>query len=356
MMLSLFLLNLHKPKTNKTMENFTMVETGKGSVKRTAIAVRPYFDNTASNMGLEDYGMSLFDGVTHNEQLACLDNNGVVRYITGLNEFAPEIKLLPIADKEARIREIRLAVAELEQELAANVIDIEDKDFWAKVTLLRPNNSEFWNKISISCGNEPLFLDPKDPYDRIKLYAIEAGGFSLVSKSLEDARAKAVPPKFYLDKEEETVMVRTEYKKLRNKALSELQKLFDKNSTKLFYIAKVVDINSTQYRKSTPNDVIYENMDNYIAGLGGESNKERAAKTFMDTAIMDMETLKIKSIVRDSVFFKYIVNKADGYIYHTKTNALLGRNVSDVVEHLKNPLNEHILKDLNAACEKYWNS
>ncbi len=338
------------------MENFTMVETGKGSVKRTAIAVRPYFDNTASNMGLEDYGMSLFDGVTHNEQLACLDNNGVVRYITGLNEFAPEIKLLPTADKEARIREIRLAVAELEQELAANVIDIEDKDFWAKVTLLRPNNSEFWNKISISCGNEPLFLDPKDPYDRIKLYAIEAGGFSLVSKSLEDARAKAVPPKFYLDKEEETVMVRTEYKKLRNKALSELQKLFDKNSTKLFYIAKVVDINSTQYRKSTPNDVIYENMDNYIAGLGGETNKERAAKTFMDTANMDMETLKIKSIVRDSVFFKYIVNKADGYIYHTKTNALLGRNVSDVVEHLKNPLNEDILKDLNTACEKFWNS
>jgi hypothetical protein len=97
-------------------------------------------------------------------------------------------------------------------------------------------------------------------------------------------------------------------------------------------------------------------MDNFIAGLGGESNKERAAKTFMDVANMDMETLKIKSIVRDSVFFKYIVNKADGYIYHTKTNALLGRNVSDVLEHLRNPLNEDILKDLNSACEKYWNS
>ena len=338
------------------MENFTMVETGKGSIKKTAIAVRPYFDSSASNMGLEDYGMSLFDGVTHNEQLACLDNNGVVRYVTGLNEFAPEIKLLPTEEKEARVREIRLAVAELEQELAANVIDIDDKEFWNKVVLLKPNNAEFWNRISVSCGNEPLFLDPKDPYDRIKLYAIEAGGFSLVAKSLEDARAKAVAPKFYLDKEEETVMVRTEYKKLRNKALSELQKLFDKNSTKLFYIAKVVDINSTQYRKSTPNDVIYENMDNYIAGLAGETNKERAAKTFMETANMDMETLKIKSIVRDSVFFKYIVSKADGYIYHTKTNSLLGRNVSDVVEHLKNPLNEDILKDLNSACEKYWNS
>ena len=340
------------------MENlsFTMVETGKGSVKNTPIAVRPFFDSSASNMGLEEYGMSLFDGVTHHEQLACLENNGVVRYLTGLNEFAPDVKLLNEEAREARVREIRKTVADLEQELAANILDVDDPKFWNNVKLLRPDNAEFWNRISVACGNEPLFLDPKDPYDRIKLYAIEAGGFSIVAKSFEDARSRAVAPKFYLDKTEETVMARTEYKKLRNKALSELQKLFDKNSTKLFYIAKVVDINSTQYRKSTPNDIIYENMDRYINGEGGETNKERAAKSFMEAANMDMETLKIKSIVRDSVFFKYIINKADGYIYHVKTNSMLGRNVSDVIEHLKNPLHEDLLKDLNIACEKYWNS
>ena len=129
---------------------------------------------------------------------------------------------------------------------------------------------------------------------------------------------------------------------MRNKALAELQKLFDKNSTKLFYIAKVVDGNSTQYRKSTPNDVMYENMDLYINGEGVESNKERSAKTFLEATAMDMETLKIKSIVRDSIFFKY--------------SAMLGRNVSDVIEYLKNPLNEDVLGDLNKACEKFWNS
>ena len=338
------------------MENFTMVETGNGTVKQTAIAVRPFFDASASNMGLEDYGMSLFDGVQHHEQVACLENNGVVRYITGLNEFAPEIKLLNAEDRDARVKEIGNAIAELEKELAANVLDVEDVQFWNKVKLLKPDNHDFWNRISIACGNEPVFLDPRDPYDRIKLFAIEAGGFSIVSKSFEDARSRPVAPKFYLDKTEETVSTRTEYKKMRNKALSELQKLFDKNSTKLFYIAKVVDINSTQYKKSTPNDVIYENMDNFINGIGGETNLERAAKSFIDTASMDMETLKIKSIVRDSIFFKYIINKADGYIYHTKSSAMLGRNVSDVVEHLKNPLNEDILKDLNQSVEKYWNS
>ena len=338
------------------MENFTMVEVGVGSIKKTSIAVRPYFDKQAENMGLEGYGMSLYDGVTHNEQLACLENNGVIRYITGLNEFAPEIKLLSTEDREARIKEIRFSIAELERELAANILDVDDKDFWNKVKLLKPDNKEFWNKISMACGNEPVYLDPVKPFDRIKLHAIESGGFAMIAKSYDDARSKPVPPKFYLDKEEETVMIRTEYKKMRNKALSELQKLFDKNSTKLFYIAKVVDANSSQYRKSTPLDIIYENMDRYISGEGAESNKERAAKTFINAVNLDMETLKIKSIVRDSTFFKYIISKPDGYIYHSKTNSLLGRNVSDVLEHLKNPLNEDILKDMITSCEKYWNS
>jgi hypothetical protein len=334
--------------------SFTQVITKTN--KKTQVRIKPYFDPTVSNMGLEDYGITMFDGVKHMEQLACIEKNGIVRYVTGLNEFAPAVKLLTGEAKAAKIKQIRTTVAELEKELASNVIDIEDKDFWNKVTLLKPNNSEFWNKIEIKCGNEPVYLDMKDPYDRIKFYAIEAGGFSLVAKSYDDARSQAVPPKFYLDKEEDTAMIRTEYKKLRNKAYSELQKLFDKNSSKLFYIAKVVDTHSTLYKKDTPNDIIYDNMDNYISGQGVESNKERAATSFLDACKMNMETLKIKAIVKDSVFFKYIVNKSDGYIYHNDTNAALGRNVTDVVEYLKNPLHEDILGDLNTKCEKFWNS
>jgi hypothetical protein len=294
--------------------------------------------------------------VTHTEQLACLEKNGVIQYLTGLNEFAPDIRLMGPEDKEAKIREIRTAVAELEKELAANVLDIESTTFWNEVKLLRPDNSDFWNKISISCGNEPVFLDPKDPFDRIKLYAIEAGGFSIIARSYDEARSKAVPPKFYLDKQKETAGARTEYKKIRNKALAELQKLFDKNSTKLFYIAKAVDTASVQYKKHTPNDIIYDNMDRHINGEGTEGNKERAAQGFLDAAALDMETLKIKAIVKDSVFFKYIISKADGYIYHAKSNTMLGRNPSDVVEFLKNPLNEDVLKDLNNNVERLWNS
>ena len=334
-------------------ENFTMVETPT-TATTSKVTIKPYFDKRVENMGLENYGLSLFDGVTHQEQLACIEINGIARYLTGLNEFAPELKKLSSEVRESKVKQIRHAVSELEKELASNMIDPEDKDFWNKVKLLKPDNADFWNKIELTVGNEVIFLDMNDPYDRIKMHAIEAGGFSLVAKSYEDAKSKPKPPKFYLDKDAETVSSKTEYKKLRNKALSELQKLFDKNSTKLFYVAKVVDANSTQYKKSTPLDILYDNLDEYIHGEGAESNMERAVNTFIDTVKQDMETLKLRSIVKDSSFFKFIVTKSDGHIYHAKKNAILGRNVSDVVEFLKNPLNEDILDDLNEACEKYW--
>jgi len=96
-------------------------------------------------------------------------------------------------------------------------------------------------------------------------------------------------------------------------------------------------------------------MDRHINGEGIESNKERAARSFLDASKSNMESLKIRAIVKDSTFFKYIITKADGHIYHASSNSLLGKNVTDVVEYLKNPLNEEILNDLNSKAEKIWN-
>jgi len=339
-----------------TETSFTMIE-GHQVNKRGPIRIKPYFDPNRNNMGLEQYGLVLFDGVAQEEQLACIEKNGIKQYLTGLNEFAPEIKLLPPDLRESRIKDIRNTVAQLERELAANVINPEDPDFWSKVVLLKPNNDSFWGKITLRCSNEELILDPvKDPYDLIKMYAIDAGGFSMVAKSYEDAKSRQIPTKFYLDKYEDTASSKTEIKKLRNKALAELQKLFDKNTNKLFYVAKAVDANSIQYKKSTPNDILYDNMDRYINGEGIESNKKRAAETFLQACTMDMETLKIKSIIKDSTFYKFIVTKVDGFIYHHDTTTLMGRNPSDVAEYLKNPLNESILVDLTKKVEKLWNN
>lgn len=334
----------------------TVIDKHQSLKRNSSLTIRPFVDTQMANMGLEKYQMALFEGVFHEESLACLEYNGIRRYVSGLNEFAPEIKLMNPDDAAAAIKDIRTTVAQLEKELAANVLDVNDVDFWNKVKLLRPDNDDFWSKITMRFGNEPVYLDPvTDPYDLIKLRAIEAGGFSIVAKSLEVARNSATPYKFYLDKYEETASIRTEVKKLRNKALSELQKLFDKNANKLFYICKVVDPNSTQYKKSTPLDVMYENMDGYINGDTVDKDKRKTAGKFLEIATLDMETLKLRALIKDANFYKLISTRGDGYIYHLKSGTMLGKNPSDILMFLKNPLNDEILSDITLTTEQYWN-
>jgi len=336
--------------------SFTKVEVPGLKVNK-KVSIRPYFDPSSENMGLERYGLSLHEGVYHTEQLACLEKNGIKRYVTGLNEFAPDIKLMSdVEEREAKIKEIRTVVASLERELAANILDVEDEKFWDKVKVLRPDNSEFWDKIELKAGNDITFLDPiKDPYDLIKLYAIDAGGFTIVAKSLVAAETMAKPPKFYLDRHEETVTSKNILRKLRNKALAELQTLYDTDANKLLYVTKVIDAGSPQYKKSTSNDTLYEVMDNYINGLSYEKDKKRAAQTFLDLAKQNVGDLKLRAMVKDSTYFKEIQAKADGYIYHTSTATMLGRNPADVVEFLKNPLNEDVLVAIQTRIEHEWN-
>jgi hypothetical protein len=339
------------------MEDYTIVEKYQQAKKHSTIAIRPYFNPGRENMGLEAYGLSLHDGVFHEESLACLEMNGVKRYITGLNEFDPKVKMLPPAEKKAKIAEIRKVVSELEAELAANVVDVKDKDFWNKLTVMKPDNSKFWDKISLRCGNDPVFLDPDvDPYDKIKLHAIHAGGFSIVAKSLRAAKAATPSPKFYLDSIEETMSTRTELSKVRNRALVNLQTLFDSNNTKLRYVAKIVDVDSVQYTKSCANDVIYENMDMYINGEGCESNKKRAASQFLDVSKLEMEDLKLRALIKDALYYRFLTTKASGWIEPLDSGIRLGKRPAECLEFLKNPDNEELLLSLLNKVEPYWNA
>ena len=338
------------------MEDYTIVEKYQQKKDQT-VAIRPYFNPDKENMGLEAYGMSLHEGVWHQESLACLELNGIKRYVTGLNEFAPEVKKLSPGEKEVKIKEIRSVVAQLEAELAANILDPEDKDFWNKVKLLKPDNDAFWSKIELRCGNEPVFLDPStDPYDLIKLHAINAGGFSMISRSLKDAKKSPNPKKFYLDQKDESTSTRTEYTKLKNKALVKLEELYSKNSAKLMYVAKVVDADSVQYSKSTQLDILYENMDAFINGNGTESNKKRAAKSFIDAADDSMKKLKLRALVKDAMFYRFILMKSTGFIEPLDNSIRLGKVSSEVVTFLSSAENDEILKSLMDKVEPYWNA
>jgi len=319
------------------------------------IAIRPFFDTGKENMGLEKYGMTLHDGVYHMEDLACLELNGIKRYVTGLNEFAPDVKMLPDAERKAKVKEIRKVVVQLEKDLASNVIDPEDPEFWNKVQILKPDNHVFWGKIHLKVGNDPYFLDPKkDPYDLIKMYAIKAGGFSIVAKDYETA--EQIPNcRFYLDQVRKTITSKTKDTKIKNKALSNLQRLFDEDTDKLFYVTKLVESDSSQYTRSTPIDVMYEAMDLFINGKGSETSKSKAPVLFTAVANDSMENLILRSVMKDASYYQVITNDSKGWIIEVDTKIKLGKSNEEVLEFFKNPLNEEVIDRLRSQMEQYWN-
>tara|TARA_R100001463_G_scaffold69349_2_gene122823 strand:- start:84 stop:1184 length:1101 start_codon:yes stop_codon:yes gene_type:complete len=341
-----------EPVSVQKIDNSTWVDLNEH--KDQTIAIRPYFNPDIENMGLEKYKMNLYDGVYHEEQLTCLEVNGVKRYVTGLNEFAPEVKILPSEKRKEKIKEIRRVVAQLEAELAQNILDQSAPDFWNNVKLLKPDNDELWAKLSIRAGNEPIYLDPKvDPYDLIKLYAIEAGGFSIVAKSLDAAKTND-KVKFYLDKSRETASTRVNISKLRNKALASLQNMYDSNPTKLFYVTKLVAPMSTEYRKSTPNDILYEVMDEYIYGTGGETSARKSAERFLEISRHDLGTLKILTVMKDATEMKLLKTQR-GQITDVMSSYKLGKTQEEAFSSLKDPLNESILINLIEKVEDFWN-
>lgn len=323
-----------------------------------SIAIRPYVDSEKSNMGLENHKYVVFPGVHQMEEMACITYRGKVRYLNGLDEFAPEVKMLKEENPEAykaKVMEIRTIVAELELEKTFNKIDPKDPDFWAKVETFRPDNKEIWGKISVRCDNKPMPLSPQTNTDHLLLIlAIEVGGFPLIAKSYEDVRSGNNTKKWYLDKQIETVGKNVSVTKTKNKALSMLEEMADENPRKLFYLSKIVDTNSIQYKNGTLQTVIYENMDTYISGQGSEPKVKLAAERFLKFARMDTGELKIKAIIKDATFFNIIATKGDGMLHYPKGNVMLGKNVEEVYEKLNNPVNEDLLDVIFSAVEATW--
>ena len=319
------------------------------------ISIKPYCDPTIENMGLEKYNYVVFPKTQQVEPLAAVEQNGKLRYINGLNEFAPEIKQITDKEKrEAAIKEIREIIVNLERDRAFNTsLKVEDEDFWEKVELFKPDNSATWSKVFLRLGNDEIFLDPVNNLDHlIIIKAIEAGGFSLVASSFEECKRQK--KKWYLDRQIDTIATKTSVTKLRNKALAILQDLSEENPRKLFYVAKNIDGGAIQFTNRTLPDVIYDSLDRYIQGLSFDADKKRCAKTFIDTCELSSDVLKVKAIIKDAVFYKYIIAKSDNIFYEAATNNVLGRNVSEVLENLLNPANDDILDRLMGNVESLW--
>jgi hypothetical protein len=334
-----------------------MEEVAEQKIVRKRISkVIPYLDGKSSNFGLAEYKEVIAPTAVRTEYLACLEVNGVPRYLTGLDEYAPEVQRIEDKKKkDAVIKEIREKVAFLERALIANPIDIKDEKFWEKVKVVHPTNYKFWEGIYIAVSNEPLFLDYDDPNQLILLCAIKAGGFSDIASSFDDARMSPISPKFYLDEETSTAMAKNEVTRLKNKAKASLEDLMAAGGKKLFFVTKNIDSNSYRYTNATSSDVMYAFLDEYIDGKG-QFNAKQASINFNKALEMSQEDLMLRAVIADASFHKIINRKADQRLYHHKSDTMVGGNVEDVVEYLKNPLNSKVADQLIKEVELRWQS
>lgn len=347
----------------------------------TKVSIKPYISGLP-NGGLEKEGMVVADGAQHKDLLGLVERNGIKCYLTGLNELAPEVQGIKDPEqKEAVIRDIRKTVVFLENSLAGNFsltehdIDEYDTDgkatgkfsdkFWDKVTMFvsqgpdklddkRQRIPTYWDSVEIKCGNEPITLDHKNPHDLILIKAIEAKGFDIVAPSLQAARESVHPPKWYLDRDDETAGIEVEGTRLEFTAGAELMNMVEKDVIKLLYVTKVCAINSLSYRKATPVNVLLRDCTKFIKGETVDKNKKLCAQKFINASKLDLAELRVQAIVRDATEMHMLTYKQDGQLYYNKTGTPMGKGLNDVIQFLKNPLNTDVLTDVSDEVEAEW--
>lgn len=344
-----------KAKTNTLDPVETLIDEYR-QYSSTDIVIKPFIDpeEPIQNMGLEKYGQVLFEGTMHEQQLRCTVINGVTRFITGLDEFSEQVKRLPEKEREAKIKTIRATVSDLERELYGNELDVEDPNFWSK-TVLSPNRSDYWGTVNFSIGNDGKVLDPKNPHELIMIIAAEAGGFDDVAGSFEEAKNSPKPPKFYLERRKDTKVQESKIKQLRDSAIYELFKIRQEEPQKLFWYAKNLLPIANQYKKTDPIDIWYADLSSFIEGSGIEKDKKKAPQKFLNFLLRDQETIQIRAYVLEAAFLKRLITKGDNKIYNRNTNSMLGGNLEEVVEFLKQPMNQSELNDIQAQIDPLWN-
>jgi hypothetical protein len=339
-----------KSTEEKTVSNFV---DHYRQYRTTDITIKPFVEKGVPNMGLEKYGQALFEGAMHDQQLRCTIINGVTRYLTGLDEYAVSVKRLPEAERKAKVKAIRETIIKLEDEIYGNKLEIDDKDFWSK-TVFAPTKTEYWERVSFSIGNEGLTLNPHDPHELILIIAAEAGGFDDIAGSFEEAKGSPKPPKFYLEKKRDAEIDEAKVKQLRDRAVYELMKVFMEEPQRLFVLAKNLLPISNSYRKTDAVLTWYGHLSSFIDGSGVEMDKKKAPGKFLNIIQKPEEYLNIRAYVLEAAYLKKIITKADNKIYNRETDTLLGANLEEVVEYLRQPTNQVELDNIMEQIDAIW--
>jgi hypothetical protein len=307
-------------------------------LKFSKVSIEPYFDPEVPNMGLEKYGLSMFADTEVQEYLS-KDQTG--RYLTGLDPDSSKILYIEDDDvKTYKIDQINETISRLERIYGKGTLDAR--------------NDGFWSNFNLTIKNCKKDLDLSKPQDEITYHCIKAGGFTEVAKDYDTAKNSSKIYKFYLKKEDEETESKIKSTILINEAKGKLNSIYHEDPSLQFRIAKVVLPAGKNYKPITSPGLIYQELNDYIEGKTVKSGKRDTAAKFLKAVDTDRETLSITGVVNDAMYYNIITQEKNGHFYNKETDVRLGKNIKEIVEFLKSPINSSELENLTQRVEAKW--
>lgn len=335
-----------KTSTEKVKTTSDVVKKITAKDLKRKVSIRQYVDKSEFNMGLEKEGLSVFAGENsfggHKEWLGYEEIGDTKIYLTGLNPDASQLDSIKNdEERQQRIEEITLL---------RNYIQTKKK------ASIEADNHSFWKGVFISVDKPTLELDLSNIADLITYCGIKGGGFTEIAPSLTHAKNSSKTYKFYLHENELAAVELANVKIARNKAIVELQHMFEEDQTKMFYVSKLILPIHLGFRKNSPIATLYDKLDGYIKGEGYTRELKKLPKIFLETSRLPVEELKLRAIIKDALHQSKIRKNAEtNEMYNRETGVKYPPTEGRIFEFLMNPINSEELANLNAQVTAFWN-
>lgn len=195
-----------------------------------------------------------------------------------------------------------------------------------------PQGLEFLSNYQININHEDNFFNVNNVESEFIIHILKHnGGMGIVALDANDA---SVEP-FVLQDEGKDMKIKVDKSKVEAEAISTLLNLQKKSPTKLEVIAKYIFDNVSSI---TNPEIAFTRMFERLTG----PKKHDMCLEFLSIYATDMETVEVTVLVKEAIA-KNVIRHMNGFYENYADRTKLGRNMTEIVNFLKNPANSDIL-------------
>lgn len=302
------------------------------------VIIKPYVTENTDHMGLNKLGLNAFPK-TYREFPVPIKNG---RYLTGLDPHAAYLIKLTPEEREKELARIKTECDELNKLYPTfKLCDCSlDNEYYSNMTITIGADNTYLN-VDMS-------LEDRIKYSVIKTMAkYSTAQDSIIANSLADLLSSNKNYKYYISDEEVDAEEEVSTSRKRNKAIKELEELFDKDKSKALLVLKYIMKADRSYNRMSEGRR-YKLLQDYIDGIvNGVNTKASKAEEFSKVIKLKKEDLTFDIVVKYAEYLNIIRFKPDSKeYYYTKTGMSLGRSLEEVKSFLKITKNSDVYEDI----------